>query len=114
MNATKTHGAQAMKLYKGLLLALFAVVLYTASTSAAYAINTPMGAVLCIIVQFVYGNLGRGLATLAIMIIGAGATLGKVSWGLAITVGVGIAIVFNATLIMNALVDASGAGAIGC
>ncbi len=66
-----------------------------------------MGFVLCYVVGFIYGNLGRGLATLAIIIIGVGATLGKVSWGLAITVGIGIAIVFNATVIMNAIVSNS-------
>ena len=66
--------------------------------------NTPMGDVLCAIVDFViYGNLGRGLATLAIIIVGVGAMLGKVSWGLAITVGVGISVMFGAYDIGTAL-----------
>jgi type IV secretory pathway VirB2 component (pilin) len=39
--------------------------------------------------------MGRGLATLAICIVGVGALLGKVSWGMAITVAIGISIVFN-------------------
>lgn len=107
MNAEKTSEMEAMTRYKFMLLALFAVVLYTASISAAYANPgtwTPMGAVLCQIVYMVEGNLGRGLGTLAIIIIGAGATLGKVSWGLAITVGVGVSIIFNAPSILITLI----------
>lgn len=65
--------------------------------------DTPMGDVICDVVSFIYGNLGRGLASLAIIILGVGATLGKVSWGLAITVAVGISVIFNAWWITNAL-----------
>jgi len=78
---------------------------------AQNAVNSPMGFILCDIVSYVYGNLGRGLATLAIVIIGVGATLGKVSWGLAMTIGIGIAIIFNAGTIMSDLVSNSGFGA---
>jgi type IV secretory pathway VirB2 component (pilin) len=46
-----------------------------------------------------YGNLGRGLATLAVITLGVGALLGKVSWGMAVTVGIGIAVMFNAEAI---------------
>jgi len=102
-NITKTAHAEPMVLYKFMLLALLTVALYTASVSMAYAAITPMGNVLCLIVFWVYGNLGRGLATLAVIIIGAGATLGKVSWGLAITVAIGISIIFNASAIVTAL-----------
>jgi type IV secretory pathway VirB2 component (pilin) len=73
-----------------------AAVVLLATTASAYAgVNTPMGAVVCMIVSFVYGNMGRGLAVLAICIVGVGAMLGKVSWGLAILVGVGIGILFG-------------------
>lgn len=58
--------------------------------------DSPMGFVLCVIIDMVYGNLGRGLAILAVIIVGVGATLGKVSWGLAITVATGIATIFGA------------------
>lgn len=64
---------------------------------------TAMGNVLCAVVDMVMGNLGRGLATLAVIIVGVGATLGKVSWGLAITVAVGIAVIFNAETIVESL-----------
>lgn len=42
------------------------------------------------------GQIGRGIATLAIAALGIGASLGKISWGLAVTVAVGIAVMLNA------------------
>lgn len=65
--------------------------------------NTPMGAVLCTVVAWFTGNTGKGLATIAVTVIGIGALLGKVSWGMAIIVGIGIAIVFGAAGVVNAL-----------
>jgi type IV secretory pathway VirB2 component (pilin) len=78
-----------------------------------------MGAVLCDIADWViYGNLGRGLAVLAVIIIGVGACLGKVSWGLALTIGIGISIVFGAPGIVTAIVTSiaplSLVGIAGC
>lgn len=73
------------------------------------ALATPMGAVICKVAGFIYnGNLGRGLATMAIIIVGIGATLGKVSWGLAITVAVGISVIFNANTLAATLVVGGG------
>ncbi len=69
--------------------------------------DTPMGAVLCQVVAWFTGNTGKGLATIAITVIGIGALLGKVSWGMAIIVGIGVAIVFGAAGIVNAM---SGSG----
>jgi type IV secretory pathway VirB2 component (pilin) len=47
------------------------------------------------------GGMGRGLATMAIIALGISATLGKVSWGMAVMVGVGIAIFFGAATIAS-------------
>ena len=91
-------------------LTLLAFLLVILMVSTAYATNSAMGNALCNIVQIVYGNLGRGLATLAVVVIGVGATLGKTSWGLAMTVAVGIAVIFNAGTVVGYL----GAGGIGC
>ncbi|MDX2073889.1 MAG: TrbC/VirB2 family protein [Alphaproteobacteria bacterium] len=90
-----------------------AVLLLMFIQSAYAATNTPMGDVLCEIVYMVYGNLGRGLATLAVVIIGVGATLGKTSWGLAMTVAIGISVVFNAEYVVTKLMN-SGSGTIVC
>lgn len=47
---------------------------------------------------------------MAVLMVGVGATLGKVSWTLAITVAVGIAAMFSAASLVGSL---SG-GALGC
>lgn len=75
--------------------------------NAYAATNTPMGDVLCNIVYMVYGNMGRGLASLAVIIIGVGATLGKTSWGLAMTVAIGISVIFNAETVVGYLGNVS-------
>lgn len=92
-----------------LFVCLSAVVVMMPDFALAQA-NTPMGNVLCTVVQWFTGNTGQGLATIAITVIGIGALLGKVSWGMAIIVGIGIAIVFGAAGIVNSM----GSGGTGC
>lgn len=83
-----------------------AVILLPDFANAAQT-NTPFGKVFCTVVAWFTGNTGKGLATIAITIIGIGALLGKVSWGMALIVGTGVAIVFGAAEIVSAM----GAGA---
>ncbi len=64
---------------------------------------SPMSNALCIAATWITGNTGRGIATIGITIIGIGALLGKVSWGMAMIVGVGVAIVFGSTAIVALL-----------
>lgn len=68
-----------------------------------------IGGVLCDVVAWFNGPVGKGIATLAIIIIGVGALMGKVSWGMAIIVGIGVAVVFGADDIVNALGGEGGA-----
>jgi type IV secretory pathway VirB2 component (pilin) len=76
----------------------------------AYATASPMGYVLCGVVDMVYGNLGRGIATLAVMALGVGAMLGKVSWGLALTVSTGMALIFGAAGLVTEFSLLAGVG----
>ncbi len=80
---------------------------------AAAVSDTPFGNMFCVVSEWFTGNTGKGLATIAITIIGIGALLGKVSWGMALIVGIGIAIVFGAAGIIDAL-DTSNSIAGGC
>lgn len=64
---------------------------------------TPMGNVLCTVVGWFTGNVGKGLATIAVTIVGVGALLGKVSWGMAMNVGIGVAILFGAAGIVSSM-----------
>lgn len=69
-----------------------------------------IGRVLCGVVEWFTGPVGKGIATLAIIIIGIGALMGKVSWGMAIIVGVGVAVIFGAEQIVDELDTANSAG----
>jgi len=95
-------------LTKCLMVSALAIMIYTESMTAAHA--NVIGAVLCNVAAMMYGNVGRGLATIAVIVLGIGATLGKVSWGLAITVAVGISVIFNASAIIAILVP----NGVGC
>lgn len=65
---------------------------------------------LCNVVGWFQGPVGAGIATLAIIVMGIGALMGKVSWGMAIIVGLGVAIVFGAETIVSALGGTSDCG----
>ena len=77
---------------------------------AAAAGGQTIADVLCKVVGWFTGNVGKGIATLAIIIIGVGALMGKVSWGMAIIVGVGVAVIFGASQIVD---DLGGKGSCG-
>ncbi len=75
--------------------------------------DTVIGNMMCVVVGWFLGTTGKGIATLAIIIIGVGALMGKVSWGMAIIVGLGISLIFGASALVNSL-SASGSTATGC
>lgn len=72
--------------------------------------NTAMGQVICDVVKWFWGNMGKGIACIAVSILGIGAMLGKTSWGLAMTVGVGIALIFGAPRILNDIIGSPSGG----
>lgn len=88
----------------GLAAAFMAWLTLSADGAHAGAIATT----LCTVVSWFTGQIGRALATLAIIVVGVGATLGKVSWALAITVAVGISVMLGAPGIVFALTGAAG------
>jgi type IV secretory pathway VirB2 component (pilin) len=53
----------------------------------------------------VTGKLGKGAASLAVIVIGASAMMGKLSWPLAVTTMIGITILFQAKDIAGAFID---------
>lgn len=100
----KTHTKNLSLAWQSCLLVMLSVLVIAMPDLAfATGTDTPMGNVLCTVVTWFTGNTGKGLATIAITIIGIGALLGKVSWGMAIIVGIGVAIVFGAAGIVNAM-----------
>lgn len=96
-------------------LALSAMVMAPDMAHAA-AGGAVIGDILCGVVDWFTGPIGQGIATLAIIVIGIGALMGKVSWGMAIIVGIGVAVIFGASSLVTDLAagsTATGAGG-GC
>ena len=84
-----------------------------AQTSDVSGFNTTIGAALCQVANAMTGTLGQGLATIAVLFLGIGAFFGKVNWGLAVMVAVGIAAIFGAASIVG-VIGATNDGSGGC
>lgn len=86
-----------------LTFALFAAVMLVPDLAHAGDIDDALSKPLCELVGLITGTTGRAIATIAIIVIGVGALMGKISWGMAIIVALGIAIVFGAGAILESL-----------
>lgn len=75
--------------------------------------NSTIGKALCEVAAAMTGTLGQGLATIAVLMLGIGAFFGKVNWGLAVTVAVGIAAIFGAASIVG-VIGATNESGDGC
>lgn len=64
--------------------------------------------VLCNITDLLNGPTGKAIATIAIIIVGVGALMGKVSWGMALIVALGVALIFGASSIVDAIAGNKG------
>lgn len=90
--------------------AVYAVMLMPELAMANVTGGGTIGNLLCNVADWFTGPVGQGIATLAIIVVGLGALMGKVSWGMAIIVGIGVAVIFGAPTIVAEL----GAGGSGC
>jgi len=73
----------------------------TITTSNVSSASDPLSAVLCNIVSLITGGTGKALATIALIFLAIGLFVGKISWGVAIAVGIGIGGMFGATNIVQ-------------
>ena len=65
--------------------------------------NTAFEFVFCNVVSWFQSPMSKGIATLAIVILGIGALFGKIGWGVSTVAGVGIALLMGANSIVNSL-----------
>ena len=56
---------------------------------------------MCKISNSLTGPIGKAVATIAVVVLGIGLFLGKLSWGLAMATAVGIGMIFSAGTIVN-------------
>jgi type IV secretory pathway VirB2 component (pilin) len=81
-------------------LSLLAVGFYLLSSSPGFA-GATVGSILCNIWRSIDGDIGRGIATIAVATLGISALVGKVSWGMAIMVAVGCTVLFSADILLQ-------------
>jgi type IV secretion system protein VirB2 len=96
-----------------IMFCLSAVVL-AFSIDPAFATTTTtntdaISGVLCAIVAKFNGPLGKGIATLAIIVIGVGLFLGKLNWAVAVATAIGIGLIFGAGNMVS-WISAAGKG----
>jgi type IV secretory pathway VirB2 component (pilin) len=70
----------------------------------AYAALDAVTTILCLIIGLIQANVGKAIATLAVIIIGITAMIGRTSWMQAMVVATGIAVVFGAAGLIATLV----------
>ncbi len=105
----KTKSAQSMIDACWHLLVLVAVFVGASLLSNAASANGTAGnsnaieQVFCNAVLVLTGTTGKAIATIAVIAVGVGALLGKISWGMALIVALGIALIFGAASIVTAL-----------
>ncbi|MFQ3306936.1 MAG: type IV secretory pathway VirB2 component (pilin) [Candidatus Midichloriaceae bacterium] len=59
--------------------------------------------VLCNVIQLAQGSIGKTIATLIIISMAMGLFLGKITWGVAIAVAVGMGVLFGADTVVGFL-----------
>lgn len=100
-----------------LLFCLVAAVMVLPSFSSAsssmtdYSTDNGISQTLCYIVTMLTGPVGKTTAMIALVVLGIGIFLGKLSWQLCLGVSVGITFIFAAGKIINWL---SGTGTDSC
>jgi hypothetical protein len=86
-------------------LAAAGTSLSTANTGTADSNNISI--VLCNVILLLQGNIARGIAAGGVIFLGFSLFLGKISWGTAMALGIGLGAIFGAQQIVNL---ASGGG----
>lgn len=84
-------------------LSLCAILGIVVSSNAAFAAenNDAITQVLCNVIGQLSGGIGKAVATIAVIVLGIGLFIGKLSWPLAIATAIGIGMIFGATSIVN-------------
>ena len=100
------------KLSYRILTALFVTVLVI-MPCAAYAnvLDQVVTNGFCVIINALTGNVGKAIATFAILFLGIGAFFGKVNWGLALMFAAGIVAIFGSAEIAASIAAGSGGSA---
>jgi type IV secretory pathway VirB2 component (pilin) len=79
------------------------------TTTAGSAGPDGISKVLCNVVGQLQGTIGKAIATIAIIVLGVGLFMGKLSWQLAIATALGIGLIFGAAGVVGWLTKGTNA-----
>jgi type IV secretory pathway VirB2 component (pilin) len=96
-----------------ILAASFILVPDFASAASNSAANDPIGSILCKVVNMLTGTAGKAIAMIAVVVLGIGLFLGKLSWALALATAIGIGLIFSAGNIVGWIQGSTAGGAAG-
>jgi type IV secretory pathway VirB2 component (pilin) len=88
----------------------FTLLSFIFVSQEAFASSDAISQVLCNVINQLQGGIGKGIATIAIIVLGIGLFLGKLSWPLAIATAIGIGLIFGAAGIVGWISPGSGSG----
>jgi type IV secretory pathway VirB2 component (pilin) len=87
-----------------LLISFFCIMFFTESSLASNssaAAGGGLGDAMCNVVNMLTGKVGKAIATIALIFLAFGLFVGKVTWGLAVSLGIAIATIFGADQLIN-------------
>ena len=90
---------------------MFAVTFLCANL--AHAATSQIEATLCIIVIALTGGIGKAIATIAVVVLGIGLFMGKLSWPVAAATALGIGLIFGAATVVNWVQGTTGSATCG-
>jgi type IV secretory pathway VirB2 component (pilin) len=100
------------------LLSIISLALFLQALSIEFSFavdaNDQLSCTLKRIVDSLTGPMGKAIATIAIIALGIGLFMGKLSWGLAVATALGIAMIFGASSIVDWLSGSGFDGSINC
>ncbi len=108
---------QIKSAWKACIIAFFTIMLtlsapvFTASADDKSNQPTQISNIICGAVNQLTGTIGRSIAILIIISLAISLFLGKVSWGMAIAVAVGMGILFGAKDVVNLLAGGTACNA---
>ncbi|MCH2037281.1 MAG: TrbC/VirB2 family protein [Rickettsiales bacterium] len=98
--------AACWKMSIALCLAFVATILPDVAMAAKTSVDNTM----CKIVNVMTGRVGQAIGSIAVVFLGIGLFMGKMSWSVALAIALGVAAIFGAGVIVNFLADGTPGG----
>ena len=106
LKSVKLNKAACWKMSMVFCLALVATIVPDFVMAASTAVDNTM----CKIVNVMTGRVGQAIGSIAVVFLGIGLFMGKMSWSVALAIALGIAAIFGAGVIVNFLADTTPGG----